>query len=347
MKFTLLCALFGGISAVVLPGAEITGLVNAHNSFRSQLALGTYKAKDGTPFASATNMLLIQWNSTLATSASNYAATCSFLTHSGTSGVGENLYITTSSVITGIGAASSNSWANEFYNFGPKGYVYWSSGNNSTGHATQMAWATTGTVGCGYATCSNGPTGWTSYTIVVCQYYQQGNWGGQQAYAQGTTCSQCPSGTTCQTSTGLCASGSGATTTPSSITTVKTTTAQGAGTPCQQCARNVDTLNEQYYPNLGTVSFTYRTDPANGNCLIADWYCKVDAPYQTAGFQLYTGGPSYMTQVLDYNNIVGITYLGANDTTANGKYKPFVCNSASQWSFNGVSDLVLDCFAYS
>ncbi|CAJ0936474.1 unnamed protein product, partial [Mesorhabditis belari] len=110
-----------------------------------------------------------QWNTTLGTSASNYAAKCIFLTHSGTPGVGENLYVTSSSVVTGLGAAASKAWADEFYNYGPQGYTF----SSKTGHATQMAWATTKTVGCGYALCKNGPSGFTSYTNVVCQYYRQ------------------------------------------------------------------------------------------------------------------------------------------------------------------------------
>ncbi|CAJ0571663.1 unnamed protein product, partial [Mesorhabditis spiculigera] len=191
-----LIALLGAASAVVFPTAQQTEIMNVHNNFRSNLSKGTYKAKDGTVFAKATNMRQMVWNSTLATKASAYANTCPGLKHSGAAGVGENLYIVWGGRLNGLGAAGSNAWANEFYTYGPVGYTF----SSKTGHATQMAWATTTAVGCGYQYCTRDK----SY-FVVCNYWPPGNYIGQKAYEQGTTCSKCPTGTKCTLATGLCA----------------------------------------------------------------------------------------------------------------------------------------------
>ncbi|CAL2040819.1 unnamed protein product [Caenorhabditis brenneri] len=187
-------------------------IVDIHNTLRSKIAKGTYVAK-GTAKPAASNMRKIKWDATLATSAQTYVNTCPY-THSNTPGVGENMYWRyTTLPIAGLdvyGGAASVAWEQEFQTEG------WTSNTltlanivdpeHTIGHATQMAWANTGSVGCGVKNCGKSPINPTyNVAIVVCHYKDIGNIMNTQIYKSGTACSECQSGTTCETSTGLCA----------------------------------------------------------------------------------------------------------------------------------------------
>ncbi|CAL2046454.1 unnamed protein product [Caenorhabditis brenneri] len=69
-----------------------------------------------------------------------------------------------------------------------------------------MAWSTTGALGCGIKMCGLDPSvnNWNKL-VVVCQYKAQGNILNNPIYKIGNTCSSCPSGTSCESSSGLCA----------------------------------------------------------------------------------------------------------------------------------------------
>ncbi|CAJ0930186.1 unnamed protein product, partial [Mesorhabditis belari] len=128
---------------------------------------------------------------------------------------------------------------------------------------------------------------------------------------------------------------------------VQTTSKKTTTTPltaCQRCTKNVDEIyNEKYYAKLGTPAYRYSNDPANNNCLIADWFCRVNAPETTAVFELWQG-ESYTENLYGYRED-GKSSIGYNSTIAGGDYRPFVCNDDEQWSFDGVTDFKLDCFA--
>uniref|UniRef100_A0A1I7TDQ5 SCP domain-containing protein n=1 Tax=Caenorhabditis tropicalis TaxID=1561998 RepID=A0A1I7TDQ5_9PELO len=69
-----------------------------------------------------------------------------------------------------------------------------------------MAWATSGSIGCGVKNCGKDPNLPTyNLAVVVCHYKSLGNLLNEPIYIPGVTCSQCPTGTTCETATGLCA----------------------------------------------------------------------------------------------------------------------------------------------
>ncbi|CAI5447269.1 unnamed protein product [Caenorhabditis angaria] len=181
-------------------------IVNAHNDLRSQIAKGTYTAK-GTKKPAGSNILKMKWDSSLQAQAQAYANTCP-TGHSGTNGVGENLYWLWTSGSLGdlnqYGAKASAAWANEFQQYG------WASNlltvdlfNTGIGHATQMAWAKTGTIGCGVKACYDNSNKMNK-VAVVCQYKPPGNYLNQYIYTTGSTCSACPSGTSCESSSGLC-----------------------------------------------------------------------------------------------------------------------------------------------
>uniref|UniRef100_A0A1I7TDQ6 SCP domain-containing protein n=1 Tax=Caenorhabditis tropicalis TaxID=1561998 RepID=A0A1I7TDQ6_9PELO len=184
-------------------------IVDIHNTLRSKIALGTYVAK-GTTKPAATNMLKMKWDTSLATSAQTYAETCPS-GHSNIAGVGENLYWRWSSLpfsnMNVYGGAASVAWEQEFQTNG------WASNtftqalfDTEIGHATQMAWANSGLIGCGVKNC--GPDALKNNynrAVVVCHYKTIGNILSQEIYKSGTKCSACPTGTTCETATGLCA----------------------------------------------------------------------------------------------------------------------------------------------
>ncbi|CAJ0952747.1 unnamed protein product, partial [Mesorhabditis belari] len=177
-------------------------IVDYHNNVRSLIALGLYKAGSQT-FPPATNMMKMNWSSTLEQSAQNWANGCKFQ-HSGTNGVGENLYMVYGSnqiPIRGQGKAASASWEKEFQDNGWPQVPYFDNTvfNSGIGHATQLAWGNSNQIGCGAAQCNGG-----KQVIVVCQYTKPGNYLNQNAWAVGTRCAQCPITSTCDPRLGLC-----------------------------------------------------------------------------------------------------------------------------------------------
>ncbi|XP_043209137.1 uncharacterized PE-PGRS family protein PE_PGRS54-like [Amphibalanus amphitrite] len=73
------------------------------------------------------------------------------------------------------------------------------------GHFTQMVWATTQMIGCGYSMYFAGGQ-WNK--LYVCNYGPMGNVLFDEVYEAGPSCSRCPAGTQCSTHyPGLCAGG--------------------------------------------------------------------------------------------------------------------------------------------
>jgi len=122
----------------------------------------------------------VVWNVDLAQSAQDYADTCPTIhdasrsPDAGFGYVGENLYW---SFPTGSGPQAVASWASERadYDFGVAidytNYLIF-------GHYTQIVWAETEAIGCGYADC----TASTGVVSVVCRYGEGGNYIGQTPY---------------------------------------------------------------------------------------------------------------------------------------------------------------------
>jgi hypothetical protein len=73
--------------------------------------------------------------------------------------------------------------------------------SSATGHYTQVVWADTYLVGCGF-TAFNNSDGWYR-KFYACNYGPGGNYLNGIMYKTGTACSQCPAGTICDN--GLCA----------------------------------------------------------------------------------------------------------------------------------------------
>lgn len=142
--------------------------VNAHNN---------YRRKVNPP---AKNMPMLVWADDLADNASKWAAKCQWA-HSGTPGVGENIYATSVRNDTNPNNAV-NSWDAEKSN-----YNY---ANNTCapgamcGHYTQLVWANSKNLGCAIQDCPkiNGINWPNGGTFVVCQYTPPGNYIGQKPY---------------------------------------------------------------------------------------------------------------------------------------------------------------------
>ncbi|CAJ0949516.1 unnamed protein product, partial [Mesorhabditis belari] len=176
--------------------AEQTAILQAHNAFRSKLALGTYKSAAGVKFAKATNMYQLKWDFNAADEAFDALVLCPMTP---TTYKGQNFYKGINVSRTGCGTKACAAWTNEFHAFGPSGYVM----TVNTKQATQMAWAKSHSVGCAWANCQNGAD---TVMLVICRYTPEGNTAGVKAYAQGAkTCAMCPPvAAPCVKATGLC-----------------------------------------------------------------------------------------------------------------------------------------------
>ncbi len=117
------------------------------------------------------------WDPALASSAAAFAAQCR-MGHSGTQGVGENNFYSSSTTPASPDAVVG-SWANEqqYYDVGSNSCA----GGKICGHYTQVVWANTTHVGCGVAIC-NPPINGQWGQKWVCQYRTPGNVVGQRPY---------------------------------------------------------------------------------------------------------------------------------------------------------------------
>ncbi|KAK2160995.1 hypothetical protein NP493_1614g00018 [Ridgeia piscesae] len=165
------------IGQIVAKGAMKRLIVSLHNELRADVK------------PPATDMEKMVWDEDLAKYAADWAA-CgdNFFKHrTGANRVknyGENLYISMTSskdptdLIDEIKNGLKAWWnENEFYSHDSNSCE----SGKVCGHYTQMAWAKSTKVGCGYAL--NCPTrGYTNTFYLVCNYSPPGNWVGQKPY---------------------------------------------------------------------------------------------------------------------------------------------------------------------
>ncbi|HEY6543524.1 MAG TPA: CAP domain-containing protein [Dokdonella sp.] len=122
----------------------------------------------------------LRWSPSLAQRAQGWANQCTWQ-HSGTPGLGENLYA--AAPWSAAQTTAATSWASEFadYNYAANSCA----SGEQCGHYTQMVWRSTRFVGCAIRNCSTGtPFGsqFPNWTIVVCNYSPPGNYIGQRPY---------------------------------------------------------------------------------------------------------------------------------------------------------------------
>jgi len=195
-----------GVTAV-----DITKILNVHNRVRNHVARG-HEKRGKAKQPSATNMLEMFWDNELAQMAQNWADQCK-IAHDCRKcrqverfNTGQNLYM---SKKTNLDTepdwdAAIRSWYNEVTLFLPN-MINPFRFEKTIGHYTQVVWAVTDKVGCGYSVYKDGKF---TVKLYVCDYGPVGNTAKAAMYEAGDPCTNCPAGMGCSTDfVGLCAPG--------------------------------------------------------------------------------------------------------------------------------------------
>uniref|UniRef100_A0A7E5A0M7 SCP domain-containing protein n=1 Tax=Panagrellus redivivus TaxID=6233 RepID=A0A7E5A0M7_PANRE len=187
---------------------ERNSLLNRHNAYRSELAKGHSAMKSGGNAPTGADIATLKYNCSLEKIAEEWAKHCVFEHSSGShrNGAGENIWASFSNdggTPGNVFNSASDSFWSELKQKGElkNGNTKFTADMLPIGHWSQMAWAKTTSVGCGYATC-NANNGFKYMHFVVCNYYPAGNYLNENIYDTGSTCSKCHS---CDKNTGLCA----------------------------------------------------------------------------------------------------------------------------------------------
>lgn len=197
-----------------LTAADRQLVLKLHNQYRSQVAKGQLEG-----YPPAANMVQLQWDDEMADVAQAWADQCirrgEGLRHDKLENrftskfkyTGQNIaWIGSSNPGTPKWKANIKAWFDEYSEYDARYIDSLEYGQKfqKTGHFTQLVWAETRYVGCGYAQYSV-PHGKSRYEqIYVCNYGPAGNLVGGRIYKKGETCSDCPEGTKCVKTTGLC-----------------------------------------------------------------------------------------------------------------------------------------------
>uniref|UniRef100_A0A914XR00 SCP domain-containing protein n=1 Tax=Plectus sambesii TaxID=2011161 RepID=A0A914XR00_9BILA len=144
------------------------------------------------------NMLAMMWDQSVADGAQQWADCCSN-SYSQASGVGETIYVQTGGAMDAQSnyLAAVTAWWSELtsaFAYNSPFNIY--PGSSSAHNFTQLAWARTYTVGCGFAKCTNNIFTGQTAGFVVCRFSSQGNIAGQPIYNPNPGVS-CNSGATC------------------------------------------------------------------------------------------------------------------------------------------------------
>ncbi|XP_017774052.1 PREDICTED: venom allergen 5-like [Nicrophorus vespilloides] len=181
-----------GCSKTMINGHGVTNgdknmILDYHNRMRQSVAMGQIS---GQP--TAANMMEMKWDDELAQRAQKWTTSCLAETHDGARHssrfpVGQNIATmwTTARPRTALDMMANfdyaiGRWFDEYkyYSYGPINPY-----SHSTAHYTQMIWAETNLIGCGFAFYFDAAKGFTKN--YVCNYGSSGNVVGQLPYAKG------------------------------------------------------------------------------------------------------------------------------------------------------------------
>jgi len=182
-------------------------ILNKHNALRRKVAEGKESISS---MPNAANMMELEWDDELAKIAQGWANQCNYshddcrLTSDGCySGVGQNI------AIRGDTRSNQNkdweevigAWYGEVKYYSSSNVGAFTSlygrGGEAIGHFTQVVWANTHKVGCGYVKFYDGRF-YNHY--YVCNYARAGNMQGKPVYEVGRACTKCPKNSTCRQS---------------------------------------------------------------------------------------------------------------------------------------------------
>ncbi|XP_054932805.1 venom allergen-1-like [Dermacentor andersoni] len=190
-------------------------ILKMHNDFRSQTALGKLPG-----FQTAADMQELLWDDELATVAQAHATLCTTpdgdlkndkvedrftdrfeQTGQNTAWLGRPGYVEGPNWTWAM-----DGWFTKEYKLYPPRDVskFAPVKDAKIGHFTQIIWAKTHYVGCGYVYYSVDGALYPHMKQYTCNYGPSGNYMGQPIYQEGPTCSACPNSTQCDKATGLC-----------------------------------------------------------------------------------------------------------------------------------------------
>uniref|UniRef100_A0A0N8B0Y2 Venom allergen n=1 Tax=Daphnia magna TaxID=35525 RepID=A0A0N8B0Y2_9CRUS len=179
-------------------------ILQTHNTLRSIVASGQESRGQPGPQPRASNMQMMTWDDELATVAQRLAEQCLFehdcneCRKVGRFPVGQNLAVewTTGPPLPTNWKKQVTRWyeeVEEFPNTSARKFEF----SVITGHYSQIIWADTNRVGCGFTSFRDNGTFETN--LYVCNYGPAGNFVGLPSYKVGEPCSQCPANTACST----------------------------------------------------------------------------------------------------------------------------------------------------
>ncbi|XP_064456977.1 scoloptoxin SSD976-like [Ornithodoros turicata] len=181
-------------------------ILRVHNELRSKLALGQIGE-----FPQAADMIKLQWNDELAAVAQAHTEQCKFAHDTYKERIttlikwtGQNVATisTTRANDTADWPTMINKWFVE-YKDAPVSIVsnFVQTTGRPIGHFTQVGWAQTRFVGCGYNSY-NTTARYAYKKLYTCNYAKMGNFLRRPVYKEGKPCSQCVAGAKCDN--GLC-----------------------------------------------------------------------------------------------------------------------------------------------
>ncbi|XP_028623789.1 peptidase inhibitor 16 isoform X1 [Grammomys surdaster] len=160
-------------------------MVELHNYYRAQVS------------PPASDMLQMRWDDELAAFAKAYAQKCVWGHNKERGRRGENLF-----AITGEGMdvpLAVGNWHEEHAHYNLSTATC--DPGQMCGHYTQVVWSKTERIGCGSHFCETlQGVEEANIQLLVCNYEPPGNVKGRKPYQEGTPCSQCPLGYSCENS---------------------------------------------------------------------------------------------------------------------------------------------------